>query len=601
MLTRDDFALIRWFDKRYVRRHRWHMVLATACLFISTAATTALIWIIQPALDEGFVRQNQEIIWLIPFAVLAMSAINGIATYAHGLLSDRINQAIMTALQNDLYDRYLEADIATINRTHSGDVLTVGMQYTAMAVGTVAGLGITMFRDLLLCLSMFAVMLMRDWQLCIIALVVTPLMAIGIRTISRKLKSSTRLLMDVMQQTGRSLTEVFAAMRTVKLEGTESVEVARFEAATRERRRLAMRQSRVASISTPVNEIVGGLAIAGVLLYAALRTYAGETSPGTLASFIGALVVAHQPLKRLARTLAGLTQGLMAVRAIKTTLDLKPAIVDAPDAEPLELRDGRVVFENVAFSYRGDGPPTLQNVTFSAERGRVVALVGPSGGGKTTIISLIPRLYDVGSGRIAIDGMDIRQVRLVSLRAAIAMVTQDTFMFDATIGENIAFGRPGATIEQIQQAARAAEIDEFVQSLPEGYATRVGEGGVLLSGGQRQRIAIARAVLKDAPILLLDEATSALDYETEKAIKATLKRIMCDRTTIIVAHRLATIADADLICVIVDGRVAESGTHAELLARRGYYAGLYAAQGGPEDAAAVNSREMTATIATQIA
>lgn len=601
MLTRDDFALIRWFDRRYVRRHRWPMALATACLFVSTAATTALIWVIQPALDEGFVRQNQEIIWLIPFAVLAMATVNGAATYAHGLLSDRINQAIMSALQNDLYDRYLDADVATINRTHSGDVLTVSMQYTAMAVGSVAGLGVTMLRDLLLCLSMFAIMLMRDWQLCVIALLVTPLMGLGIRLISRKLKSSTRLLMDVMQQSSRSLTDVFSAMRTVKLEGTENVEIARFEAATQERRRLAMRQSRVASISTPVNEIVGGLAIASVLLYAALRTYAGETSPGTLASFIGALVVAHQPLKRLVRTVAGVTQGLVAVRAIQTALDLKPTIVDAPDAVPLALREGRVSFEDVAFSYRGDGPPTLQRVTFTAQRGRVVALVGPSGGGKSTIIALIPRLYDVTGGRIAIDGVDIRRAQLASLRAAVAMVSQDTFMFDASIGTNIAFGRPGASAEEIRAAAKAAEIDDFVQSLPEGYETRVGEGGVLISGGQRQRVAIARAVLKNAPILLLDEATSALDYETEKAIKATLKRIMEDRTTIVVAHRLATIVDADLICVVVDGRVIESGTHGELLARRGYYAGLHAAQSEVEDHGVAAPGDADVKVATQIA
>ena len=601
MLTRDDFALIHWFETRYVRRHRWHMVLATAFLFVSTAATTALIWVIQPALDEGFVHQNQEMIWLIPFAVLAMTTVNGLATYAHGLLSDRINQAIMSALQNDLYDRYLDADIATINRTHSGDVLTVSMQYTAMAVGSVAGLGVTMLRDLLLCLSMFAIMLARDWQLCVIALVITPLMGLGIRLISRKLKSSTRLLMDVMQQSTRSLTDIFSAMRTVKLEGTESIEIARFEAATRERRRLAMRQSRVASISTPVNEIVGGMAIAGVLLYAAMRTYAGETSPGTLASFIGALVVAHQPLKRFVRTLAGLTQGLVAVRTIQTALDLKPTIVDAPDAVPLALREGRMSFENVVFSYRGEGPPTLQRVSFVAERGRVVALVGPSGGGKSTIVSLVPRLYDVAGGRITIDGVDIRRVQLASLRAAIAVVNQDTFLFDASIGENIAFGRPGASVEEIQAAAKVAEIDDFIRSLPEGYEARVGEGGVLLSGGQRQRVAIARAVLKEAPILLLDEATSALDYETEKAIKATLKRIMQDRTTIVVAHRLATIADADLICVVVDGRVVESGTHSELLARRGYYAGLYAAQSEVEERSAETTRFADAPAATQIA
>jgi len=565
------------------------MLLATLCLFISTGTTAALIWIVQPALDEGFLGRNEQMIWFIPIAVLSLSAASGLATYVHSLLSERVNLRVMSALQNDLYDRLLQADTSVVNRMHSGDVMTVSMQYTAMAVSTVAGLGITTLRDLGMCITMSAIMLMRDWQLCVIAVCITPLMALGIRQISRHLKASARLTMELSQQTSRALSDTFSAMRTVKLQGTEAAEIERFTTAMSERRRLAMRQSRIGSVSTPINEIVGGFAIAAVLFYAAIRSYQGVSSPGTLASFIGALVVAHQPLKRLARSLAGMGPGLMAVRAIKTALDQRPHIVDRPGAAPVVIREGRLAFEHVEFAYRPDGPKTLQDISFVAERGRVVALVGPSGGGKSTIIALVARLYDVAGGRIAIDGADIRDVQLASLRAAIATVSQDTYLFDATIAENIAFGRPGSSIEEITRAAQVAEIDSFVRSLPDGYETRVGEGGVLLSGGQRQRVAIARAVLRDAPILLLDEATSALDYETEKAIKATLRAVMRERTTIIVAHRLATIVDADIICVVVGGRIVESGTHDQLITKRGYYAGLYAAQDGdvPREAAGI--------------
>jgi subfamily B ATP-binding cassette protein MsbA len=452
------------------------------------------------------------------------------------------------------------------------------MQYTAMAVSSIAGLMVMIVRDAGMCLCMFAIMLWQDWQLTVVAMAVVPLAALGVRKLGARIKAGTRAMMDMIQHLNRMLNETFSAIRVVKLQGTERAEIARFRTAAQERRRLAMRLSRIGSAGTPVNEIVGGFAIAGVVLYASVRAQSGGASLGSLASFLAALLMAHQPLKRLARTLTTLQSGIVAGRALKVVLEQRPTVVDAPDALPLVPREGRVRFEDVGFTYRADGPPALRGVSFEAAPGRVLALVGPSGGGKSTIVSLIPRLYDVAAGRVTIDGVDIRRVTLSSLRAAIAVVSQETFLFDMSIAANIAYAKPGATEEEIAAAARAAELDEFIAGLPEGYETRVGEGGVRLSGGQRQRVAIARAVLKGAPILLLDEATSALDYETEKAVKTTLRRVMEQRTTIVVAHRLATIVDADVICVVVDGRIVEAGTHAELIARDGVYAGLYATQ-----------------------
>jgi subfamily B ATP-binding cassette protein MsbA len=586
VIFRDDIAIIRWFERQYVRPHRLALLMASACMFVSNAAISAQVMLIKPALDQGLMQQNHVLIWLIPMAVLLMATINGLVSYWQGISTERTNQRIITALQGDLFDRYLYADTAAINNTHTGDVLSVCMHHTAVAVSTIAGLAVMLMRDAGLCLCMLAIMLWHDWQLTVVAMAVTPLAGIGVRKLGKRIKSGTRAMMDMVQQVNRMLSETFSAIRVVKLQGTERAEVARFRAAAQERRRLSMRLSRIGSAGTPVNEIVGGAAIAGVLLYASLRAQTGGATLGSLASFLTALLMAHQPLKRLARTLTTVQSGVVAARALKAVLDQHPTIVDAPDAVPLAVSEGRVRFADVTFAYRADAPPALRGVSFEAPPGRVLALVGPSGGGKSTIISLIPRLYDVGAGRITIDGMDIRRVTLASLRGAIAAVAQETFLFDTSVRANIAYGKPGASEDEIIAAARAAEIDEYIASLPEGYDTRVGEGGVRLSGGQRQRIAIARAVLKNAPILLLDEATSALDYETEKAVKTTLKRVMERRTTIVVAHRLATIVGADLICVVVDGRIIESGTHAELVARDGLYAGLYAMQAVESEPAA---------------
>ena len=578
MISRDDIAIIRWFERVYVRQHLWALLGASACLLISNAAISGQVMLIKPALDEGLLRQDQLMIWLIPVAVLVMATVNGIASYVQAVASERTNQRLITALQTDLFDRYLTADTATLNHTHSGDVLAVCMQYTQMAVSSIAGLMVTLVRDAGLVVCMVAIMLWHDWQLTLVSMAVTPFAGIGVRKLGKRIKAGTRAMMDMVQQLNRMLTETFTAIRVVKLQGTEPAEIARFERTAQERRRLAMRLSRIGAAGTPVNEVVGGAAIAGVLLYAMIRAQTGGASLGTLGTFLAALLMAHQPLKRLSRTLMTIQSGVVAARALKTVLDQRPTIVDAPDAVPLAPGEARVCFTDVTFAYRSDGVPALRGISFEAAPGRILALVGPSGGGKSTIISLIPRLYDVASGSITIDGTDIRRVTLSSLRGAVAAVSQETFLFDSTIRANIAYGRPTATHEEIVAAAQVAEIDDHIASLPDGYDTVVGESGVRLSGGQRQRIAIARAVLRDAPILLLDEATSALDYETEKAVKLTLKRVMERRTTIVVAHRLATIVDADLICVVVDGRIVESGTHADLLRAGGVYAGLYATQ-----------------------
>ncbi len=346
---------------------------------------------------------------------------------------------------------------------------------------------------------------------------------------------------------------------------------------------LMQKAARIRSASHPIMETLGGVAITVVILYGGWQVIEGERTTGAFFSFVTALLLAYEPMKRLVQLNASLQEGLAAAVRVFQVLDLEPRIVDAPDAKPLAVAAGQIRFEDVRFSYIPERP-ALAGLNLTVPAGRTVALVGASGAGKTTILNLIPRFYDVDAGRVSIDGVDVRHATLASLRGAIALVSQEVSLFDDTVAHNIAYGRQGASPKEIEAAARHAAAHEFIEALPQGYDTLVGEHGIKLSGGQRQRLAIARAMLKNAPILLLDEATSALDTENERLVQAALRQLMAGRTTLVIAHRLATVIDAHVIHVIDAGRVVESGSHGELLARGGIYARLYHLQFAEEAA-----------------
>jgi subfamily B ATP-binding cassette protein MsbA len=420
-------------------------------------------------------------------------------------------------------------------------------------------------------------MFYQDWLLALISFFAFPLAIRPIVAIGRRIRRVAASTQAEIGQFTTLLSQTFQGARHVKAYGMEEYEKRRAAGLIERLFALIDRNTRTRSRASPIMETLGGMAIAVVILYGGHQVISGGRTPGALFSFITALLLAYQPLKSLANLNASLQEGVAAAQRIFEILDLDPTIRDMPAARPLHVAGGEIRFDNIRFGYI-PGVLAIDGISLTIPAGRTVALVGPSGAGKSTLLNLIPRFFDVAAGSIAIDGQDIRSVTLASLRGAIALVAQEVSLFDDTVRANIAYGRFGASPAEIEQAARAAAADAFIRELPQGYDTLVGEHGVRLSGGQRQRIAIARAMLKNAPILLLDEATAALDSEAERQVQHALSTLIRGRTTLVIAHRLSTIQSADLICVINRGQITETGRHAELLAQRGLYARLYAMQ-----------------------
>jgi subfamily B ATP-binding cassette protein MsbA len=430
------------------------------------------------------------------------------------------------------------------------------------------------------------VMFYQDWLLAVASFFAFPTAILPLVRIGRRMRKVSANTQRELGQFTTLLNEVFQGARHVKAYGMEAYERERAGAVIEQIFKLVFRAARTKAAAYPIMETLGGTAIVVVICYGGWQVIEGTRSTGTFFSFVTALLLAYDPVKKLVNLNAQLQEGLAAADRVFEILDVEPAILDRPGATAIETVNGEIGFEDVTFSYAG-GPPALKGVSLGVEAGRTVALVGQSGAGKSTVLNLIPRFFDVNAGRITLDGRDIRDITIASLRANIALVSQDVTLFDDTIEANIAYGRAGATAEEIREAARGASAHGFIEAMPDGYATIVGEHGVKLSGGQRQRIAIARAMLKDAPILLLDEATSALDTESERAVQAALGILMRGRTTIVIAHRLSTIQSADAIHVVDAGRIVESGKHLELLARGGVYANLHRLQFSEADGAAI--------------
>jgi len=582
--AKENRAVFGWLHRAYVRPYVWHLAAAAFFMVLTAASAAALAWLAQPAVDDVFGDGDRSMAVIIPLAVLGVVTVNGVAIYFQQIIVSYVGQNIVAKLQLDLFRHFNDADAAVRSKQHNAWLLARLMNDTGSVQGLVSGTIISLARDVLMFIFLTGVMAYRDWPLAIITLMILPLLGLGIGSIAMRTRKLTEVVMDRSYALSTAVTEALDGQRLVKIYGAEEREKERVGGAIRERLEVQRKLVKSRALTSPLTEILGGVAISAAMFYGAQRAQTSGLTFGELGSFLAALILAYRPLKRLAASNVGVQGGLIAGRRVIEAFSLKPQVVDAPDARPLVSQGGEIRFEKVGFAYEPDRP-VLKGVDLTVPAGKAIAIVGVSGGGKSTLLNLIPRLYDVTEGRILVDGQDIRGVTLESLRAVIGVVTQETILFDDTVKANIAYGRPGATDAEIEAAARAAAALEFIQDLPEGMETKIGQRGVRLSGGQRQRIAIARAMLRDSPILLLDEATSSLDNEAEQQVKVALQRLMKGRTTLIVAHRLTTVIDADEIHVMESGRIVESGTHASLLRQGGRYARLYQTQQSTSDAA----------------
>jgi subfamily B ATP-binding cassette protein MsbA len=567
-------ALRLWRD--WVSPYRT-LILANLGLITGVAVTTACYpLLVRWAMDRYEASDFAVLAWA-PILVVLVTAAKGATLYGHMALTNLIASRVVRDLQTAMFARLVGADLLQLGG-EAPAALAQRFSTDLAYVQTGVSRAITsLIRDVLMILALGGAMLWIDWQLSLIGLLVLPIAAWPVAEIGRRLRGVAHRTQERVGGMSSTVAEALAGARMVKTYRLEAYVEARGRRAFETLHGLRVKAANQLARVEPLLEVLGGLAVAGVLILIGWRISSGTSSVGDFAGFVTALLIAAQPMRSLGNVNAAIQEGLAAAERIFSVLDRQPTIVDAPNAATLEVTRGTMSFAGVSFHFP-DGNAALRDVTFTVPGGQTVALVGRSGAGKSTIFNLAPRLYDVSGGAVAIDGQDVRSVSLASLRRAIALVSQDVVVFDDTVAANIGFGRPDADRGAIEAAARAAAAHDFIMRLPQGYDTVLGPAGARLSGGERQRLALARAILKDAPILLLDEATSALDAESENLVQEALKRLEAGRTTLVIAHRLATVRAADLIVVLDDGRVAETGTHDDLLARNGIYAMLYRLQ-----------------------
>src|SRR5437764_1833463 len=573
----SSLALVRRLVRDFIWRHAGKIAFAFVCMGIAAGSTALRAWLMEPVLDRIFIARDASLLLLLGGAALVLALVKGFADYGQTVLMNRLGQRVIADIQKALFARLLRADLSYFNATSSGLLISrltndVG-QLRSAAANVLAGIS----RDAVTVVFLVGLMFYQDWLLALIAFFAFPLAIRPIIGIGRRMRRVSANTQAEMGQLTTLLSQTFQGVRHVKAYGMEEYEERRAAGLIERIYALVDRANRTRSRATPMMEALGGAAIAVVILYGGQQVISGARTPGAFFSFITALLLAYQPVKALAILNANLQEGLAAAQRVFQVLDIEPAIREVSGARPLCVETGEVRFERVRFGYH-PGVIALDDISLTVPGGGTVALVGPSGAGKSTMLNLIPRFYDVDQGAISIDGQDLREVTLASLRGAISLVAQEVTLFDDTVRANIAYGRFGASQAEIEAAAAAAAAGQFIRELPQGYDTIVGEHGLRLSGGQRQRLAIARAMLKDAPILLLDEESCSLDAESERQVQAALHTLMRGRTTIVIAHRLSTIVGADLVCVLDRGRIVEIGQHAQLLSSEGLYTRLYRTQ-----------------------
>jgi len=575
-----------WRD--YLSHHRTALFLSIACAAVVGVMAATVLQLLEPAIDGLFlgkavtvwgvitVPPGSALVW-IPLIIIGAGLIWTAAALGQAALVNRLGHGIVGDIQVRLFGAMIRADLARLRSQHSGGFVS-SVLFDANLVREAFTNGVVNYTQHALTLAaVIAYMAWTDWRLTTIVLLGAPLISLVLRRFGKRVRKATTGAMVETSNLSTALMENLDGVRLIKIENREAAEQDRVGEVVARRQRHVIKSADSRAFAGPFSNLVAMIIVAAVMAYAGWRAQDGSMSVGSFAAYIGLLMAAGQSLRQVTNLQTVMAEGLTAARRLFAALDIQPEIRETPDAAPLDPGPTTVGFHGVSFAYgpAADGSaPTLSDVSLTVAPGETVALVGPSGGGKSTLLSLLPRFYDVTAGAVTVNGRDIRELKLHDLRSRIALVTQEPFLFDDTVAANIAYGRPGASRAEIEAAASAAAAHDFITALPEGYATRAGEAGLRLSGGQRQRIAIARAFLKDAPILLLDEATSALDTESEALVQAALERLMQGRATLMIAHRLSTVRNADRIHVIEAGRVVETGTHAQLVKLGGLYSRL---------------------------
>jgi len=536
----------------------------------------AFAYMVEPLLKKIFTEKDMTIFMLLPFAIILIFILRGACRYINDYYIRTAGQLAIQDIRKLIYKNMLGLSLRFYNNNPTGVLMSRVINDVAVMQEGVANVITGLFRDGFGAIFLLGVIFYRNWQLAIIAFLVIPMTVYPAQKIGGKIKKLSGHSLGKIGDISSIIQQTFSGIKVVKAFGLENVENSKFELHNRSYYAYLRRSIKYESLSAPIMEMITSFGIAAVIWFGGTQVLHGKMTAAEFFSFIAAMVLVYNPVKRLINSYNSIQRSLGAADRVFSIIDERTEIIDAPHAKDIEKVNGDVEFRGVWFRYIGED--VLKDISITAKKGEVIALVGPSGGGKTTLVSLIPRFYDVTSGEILLDGNDIRGIRLKELMKQIALVDQETILFNDTITNNIRYGKPHADDSEVTNAARAAFAHDFIMTLPEGYETNIGDRGVRLSGGQRQRICIARAILKDAPILILDEATSALDTESEQMVQKALTNLMLNRTTFVIAHRLSTILHADKIVVIDKGEIVETGSHQELLEHEGLYQKLYSMQ-----------------------